>query len=151
MKKLNVSAHTRGLLLRLGYIPKKVQWWNTHARRSDGAPGKRMDLWGIADWVAIAPGLPVLFVQDCAASGVSSHVDKCSAATVRVDGAEVRVLPVLLSTGARFEVMGWARQPDSPRVVVRRVVAELRAGALHWFDCGRSTAREVAASASRQS
>jgi hypothetical protein len=87
------TQRTLALLRREGYTAAVVERWIPKA-------GRRADLFGVIDLLAVKPGI-VLGVQATAASNVSARVHKAL--------AEPR-LRTWLEAGAAFGIIGWARR-----------------------------------------
>lgn len=107
---------TKAKLKKEGWVSAKVEFWNAFAKPF----GKRMDLFGIIDVLAIRPGT-TLGVQCCGGSGdASAHIKKAL--------GEPRLWD-WLGADNRFEIWAWRKigpRGKAKRWQVRVIVFKLR-------------------------
>lgn len=87
------TERTLHYLRKRGWTVATVERWNPHV-------GRRQDLFGIGDILAVSPGRGTLLVQATSADNVAARVSKLALADVT---------HTLLAAGWRVEVWGWAK------------------------------------------
>jgi hypothetical protein len=102
------TARTLTALRRSGYAAGVVERFVA----PPGRPGFRVDLFSVADIIAVRPGQGFLLVQATSASNAASRLRK---ARQLAD----RGLRAWLAAGGRFEIWGWSRRAG--KWTVRRV------------------------------
>lgn len=100
---MSPTALTLRYLRTAGYLADVVERWIAQA-------GIRKDLFGIIDLVGITIDEPVLAVQATSLANVSARIAKAKASPA---------LALWLTTGARFQVFGWAKRRGKwfPKIV----------------------------------
>lgn len=88
-----------------GYLPAKVEYYNSFIKRPGGTFGKRIDLYGIIDILAIKPG-EILGIQSA-----SSYKDMMEHQRhYLVDTALTFNLIAWLDAGGAFQIWGWEKK-----------------------------------------
>jgi hypothetical protein len=90
-------------LRRLGLRCAVVERWNSYAKRNDGPPGIRQDLFGIIDIIALDPARGVVGIQCCSGSGLAAHRKK-----LLVDQAQ-ETIDWLSTPGTALEIWAWRK------------------------------------------
>jgi hypothetical protein len=149
------SAH---LLERAGYVVGWTTHWLPAFPGKDGQPragafGRRIDLWGFCDLIAVHPEKKgVLFVQTTAAANMSSRVAKYMGRAVLPPAQQsfekgpdpnprdVRAfektraaISALLRAGNDFHIHGWDVDGRNAKLRVRPCVMEMDGGRYYMF------------------
>jgi hypothetical protein len=99
MTGLSPTQRTLRALREQGRIAAVVEKWNQYA----GEHGKREDLFGIIDVLALDPVRGVIGVQACAGSGFSAHLKKLTIEK------SIETINWLSTPGTKLEIWAWRK------------------------------------------
>ncbi len=99
MTGLSPVQRTLRALKEQGREAAVVEKWNAYA----GEHGKRIDLFGIIDLIALDPVRGVIGIQCCAGSGYSAHYRKLTEEMAQ------STLNWLRTPGTKLEIWAWRR------------------------------------------
>ena len=117
------AQRTLQALRKRGIRTQKVEHWINIPNPKPGMPpGRRIDLFGFIDGIALdmkaLAGFRIIGWQACARSSLSDHIAK-------ITGPCYEAASDWLCTGARIQIWGWGKMKRQPRDLWLPLIVEL--------------------------